>query len=273
MLYSLRMIADPGSAHPRPRLVCIDIDGTLLDGIVGPPFAGAVAAVERLRERFPVRFVTNAGSIPRSTIAGHLASVGFADADATLFTPIDAAREVLCARGQAYGMLLAEDPTREDFAWFREQADGGVVLLADECHRRSIADLQPAFRRLLDGAPLYSLTGNRYFRHAGQLVTDLGPVAAFLSFASGRQPEILGKPSPLLFDGIAGRCAVARRDILMIGDDAEFDASGSVRIGMTGMLVRTGKYRPGDESRTDPPPTAVLESIADLPRYLFRADR
>ena len=52
----------------------------------------------------------------------------------------------------------------------------------------------------------------------------------------------------------------------MVGDDAEFDVAGALRAGVgAGVLVRTGKYRPGDESRHDPPPTLVLSSIADLP--------
>jgi hypothetical protein len=34
------------------------------------------------------------------------------------------------------------------------------------------------------------------------------------------------------------------------------------------MLVRTGKYRPGDEDRVDPKPGAVVDGIADLPAWL-----
>ena len=54
----------------------------------------------------------------------------------------------------------------------------------------------------------------------------------------------------------------------MVGDDAEFDASGAVALGMTGILVRTGKYRDGDEERVSPPHSAVIESVVTLPRWL-----
>jgi ribonucleotide monophosphatase NagD (HAD superfamily) len=150
------------------------------------------------------------------------------------------------------------------------------VLLATEGHSLTIADLQPAFRLLLDGAALYTLQQNRYFRRGDALVTDLGPVAAFLAYASGREIVNLGKPSPLLFESLARDAGCNLDEVVMVGDDAEFDASGSVAIGMSGVLVRTGKYRTGDEARFAPPPTATLDSVADLPSWLglpWRRDR
>jgi hypothetical protein len=37
---------------------------------------------------------------------------------------------------------------------------------------------------------------------------------------------------------------------------------------MRGVLVKTGKYRAGDEDRVTPGPTAILESVADLPAWI-----
>ena len=52
----------------------------------------------------------------------------------------------------------------------------------------------------------------------------------------------------------------------MIGDDVSTDVGGAQRAGLTGVLVRTGKfstsYLYGDVS-----PDAVLDSVADLPRW------
>jgi ribonucleotide monophosphatase NagD (HAD superfamily) len=116
------------------------------------------------------------------------------------------------------------------------------------------------------------LQENRYFRRAGELVTDLGPVAAFLAHASGRPWENLGKPSRLMFSTAAADARCRIEELLMAGDDAEFDASGAVREGLTGILVRTGKYRPGDEDRVSPRPSAVIDSVADLPQWLGLPD-
>ena len=106
------------------------------------------------------------------------------------------------------------------------------------------------------------------FRKQGELVTDLGPVAAFLEYASGREAHNLGKPSALLFDALARDLEVERGAIVMVGDDAEFDASGAVALGLQGVLVRTGKYTAGDEHKVEPRPTAVIDSVAALPDWL-----
>jgi len=249
-------------------LVCLDVDGTLTDGVAGPALPGAAPAMARLRAALPVRLVTNTTSVPHSALARHLIGLKLLDAAESLWTPVSVARRVLAERGHDAGILLVEETAREDYTWFREDPSGPAVVLATEAHGYRVADLQPAFRRLLDGATLYALQRNRYFKKGGELVTDIGPLAAFLTYATGREATTLGKPSPLLYDAVANEVGATREGIVMVGDDAEFDVSASVALGMQGVLVKTGKYRAGDEGRVDPRPSAVLESVSDLPGWL-----
>lgn len=250
------------------KLVCVDVDGTLAEGIDRNALPGMSEALGTLRTALPVRLVTNATSRPHRQLVEHLTGQGLLEDPEALVTPATAARRILAARGHDAGLLLVDARVREDFAWFRQEAEGPAVLLGTEAHDLCIADLQPAFRALLEGAAFYTLQRNRFFRRDGELVTDLGPVAAFLAYASGAEAETLGKPSPLLFQALAAEVGCGLDEVLMIGDDAEFDASGSVALGMQGLLVRTGKYRAGDETRVEPRPTAVLDSVAELPRWL-----
>ncbi len=253
----------------RIGLVCLDVDGTLTDGAGGPALPGAAAAVARLRAALPVRLVTNTTSVSHSALARHLIGLKLLDVAESLWTPVSAARRVLPERGHDSGILLVEEAARGDYSWFREDPSGPAVVLATEAHGHRVAELQPAFRRLLDGAAFYALQRNRYFKKGGgELVTDIGPLAAFLGYASGREATTLGKPSPLLYDAIAAEVGASRAEIVMVGDDAEFDVAASVALGMQGVLVKTGKYRKGDEGGIQPQPTAVLESVSELPRWL-----
>lgn len=249
-------------------VVCFDVDGTLTDGVRGPALAGAARALRTIRAAFPVRLVTNTTSVPHAALAKHLVMLGLLEDPGSLLTPATVAARVLPARGHDAGILLVEPGAREDYGWFREDPSGPAVVLATEAHDRRVGDLQPAFRRILDGAAFYTLQRNRYFRRGDELVTDLGPLAAFFRYATGVEAETLGKPSALLYDAVARETEAPRSEIVMIGDDAEFDVSASVALGMRGVLVRTGKYRDGDERRVSPPPTAVLGSVADVPEWL-----
>lgn len=252
----------------RARAVCLDVDGTLTDGVRGPALPGAAEALRAIRAAVPVRLVTNTTSVPFRDLARHLAGLGLLDSDDALFTPHVVARRILPARGHDAGLLIADPGQREDLTWFREDPDGPAVLLATEAHAWTVDALQPAFRKLLDGAAFYTMTRNRYFRRGDAMVTDVGAVAALLAYASGREPETLGKPSRAMFEATARDAGVGLEDLTMAGDDAEFDVAAAVALGLEGVLVRSGKYREGDEARVTPPPTAVLDSIRDLPRWL-----
>jgi ribonucleotide monophosphatase NagD (HAD superfamily) len=77
----------------------------------------------------------------------------------------------------------------------------------------------------------------------------------------------------LLFDSISRELSVGLDALVMVGDDAEFDVAGALAAGCgAAVLVRTGKHRPGDESKFAPRPTLVIDSVVDLPRVLAERD-
>lgn len=254
-----------------PAALLLDLDGCVVSGIGGPAVAGAVEAVAALRRRGPLRFVTNTTSRSRRWLAQALARAGFALSEEEVVTPVALAERVLAERDEARGVLICDPAMRGEFAWFEERgaAEARAVLLATEAHDWTISRLGEAVLALRAGARLYTLQENRVYARDGRILTDLGPVAAFLGYAAGVPWENLGKPSPLLFTALAGQLGCAVSALAMVGDDAEFDVAGALRSGVgSAVLVRTGKYRPGDEHRHAPPPTLVLDSIADLPARL-----
>lgn len=48
----------------------------------------------------------------------------------------------------------------------------------------------------------------------------------------------------------------------MIGDDVRDDIDGAQKAGIKGILVKTGKYHAGDESKIDPRPWKVADNLA-----------
>jgi ribonucleotide monophosphatase NagD (HAD superfamily) len=55
----------------------------------------------------------------------------------------------------------------------------------------------------------------------------------------------------------------------MVGDDVVNDVLGAQAVGITGVLVRTGKFLATDLERVEREPDHVLDSIADLPAWLM----
>ncbi|NJN63967.1 MAG: HAD hydrolase-like protein [Acidobacteria bacterium] len=254
------------------RAVLVDIDGFLTEGVGGRAYPGGPEAIAQIAARFPLRYLTNATSRSRRALALALVREGYPASPEVVITPSALARQVMEQRGDARGVLIADPGAMEDLSWFEPESDprsARAVLLASESHGRRIGDLGPAVAALRAGARLYTLQQNRVFRRGADLVTDLGPVAAFLGYAADVSWTTFGKPSPLAFQAAAEGLGVPLTALVMAGDDAEFDVAGALRAGVgVGVLARTGKYAAGDEDRVSPRPSHVIASVADLPALL-----
>jgi ribonucleotide monophosphatase NagD (HAD superfamily) len=107
------------------------------------------------------------------------------------------------------------------------------------------------------------LAKNRGFLdHDGDMSLDAGPFVAALEYASRREATVLGKPSPTFFNLAAEGLHCAPENVVMIGDDAEADVGGAMAAGLMGVLVQTGKYRPGQEADLPERPTLVAKDLS-----------
>lgn len=243
------------------RGVLLDLAGVIYDGDIALP--GAVEAVARLHEAgLPLRFVTNTTRSPKSALIERLAAMGLAIGASELFTPGQAARDWLGRQGRL-PVLLVHPDLESEFAGLPEREQRAVVV-GDAGSAFGYASLNDAFRALIAGAPLIALAKNRSFKDEdGKLSLDAGAFVAALEYASGQDAIVLGKPSPDFFAAALASMDCAAEDAVMVGDDAEADVAGALHAGLaSALLVKTGKYRAGDETRFAPPPTAT---VADLP--------
>ncbi|WP_348628649.1 TIGR01458 family HAD-type hydrolase [Mesorhizobium sp. M1A.F.Ca.IN.022.07.1.1] len=250
----------------------LDLAGVVYDG--DTPIAGAVAAVERLRKAgLPLRFVSNTTRSPRHKIIAQLAALGVEASDEELLTPARAAVEWLRRHGRQPHLLV--HPNLEAEFTGSEGGKSRAVVVGDAGEAFDYAGLNRAFRELVAGADFLALATNRTFKDAdGQLSLDAGAFVAALEFASGRSPIVLGKPSPDFFLAALGDLNCSAADAVMVGDDAESDVAGALSAGLgAGLLVRTGKYCPGDETRFDPPPTALVDDLAAATDWILKARR
>jgi len=245
-----------------PRGVLLDLDGVLYVGSRVLP--GALEAVARLRAAgVGIRYVTNTTRTPHRLLLAKLRGLGLEVASEELFTPSGGACALIAAEGWR-AHLLVHPALVEDFASLAE--NGGAreaVVLGDAGEAFSYAAMNAAFRALEQGAAFLALANNRYFRDEdGGLSLDAGPFAAALTFATGRQPRVLGKPASGFFHAALASLGVAPHEAAMVGDDVESDVGGAMAAGLTGVLVRTGKYVAGAEARISPGPDALVDDLA-----------
>ena len=84
-----------------------------------------------------------------------------------------------------------------------------------------------------------------------------------LVFATGKEAFVLSKPAAPFFRLAVYNLGMPPKQVAMVGDGIETDVDGAQRAGLVGVLVRTGKSRPGDLSGPVKP-DLVVASLADL---------
>ena len=62
-------------------------------------------------------------------------------------------------------------------------------------------------------------------------------------------------------------------EAVIVGDDIDSDVRGGQAIGLTGVLVKTGKYRSGDLETEGPAPDHVIDDIGSVARTVGRVRR
>ncbi len=262
-------------SRPLPGLL-LDIDGVLVSQ--GEPIDGAVAALRALREAgHPLRLVTNTTSRSRGVLARQLRDGGFELEVDEILNPMVAAARWLRAENREPAALFVPDAAREDFADVEQVGDDveqnagdvGAVVIGDLGEGWDYATMNRILGLLLDGPDpaLVSLGRTRYWRASDGWRLDVGPFAAAFEMASGRSATVLGKPAAAFFHLGCEALDRAPAEVIMVGDDIRSDVGGALDAGLRAIQVRTGKFRPSD---LDEPvtPTAVLDSVAELPGYL-----
>lgn len=256
------------------KAILFDLDGVLYQGDQAVP--GAVDALHWVRRQGIAHlFVTNTSSRPRSAVVAKLAAMGIEVTGQQLLTPAVVAADWARQERVSPLALFVAPATRSEFAGLAqldERAEQGAaaVIVGDLGQQWDFATLNRAFRLLMSGEPrLLALGMTRYWQAEDGLRLDTGPMVTALSYASGREPLVLGKPAPVFFDTALQHLGVTPAETLMIGDDVIGDVQGAQRAGLRGALVRTGKFREADLER-GVVPDVMLDSVADLPHWWER---
>lgn len=246
----------------------IDLDGTVYedDGLL-PGVSSALAALSAAG--LPIRFGTNTTRMGSADVRRFLGGMGLDIPPGALLTAPLAAAGLLRGRGIQRIALHVPEITFADFAEFEiDESHPEAVVVGDLGSGWTFERLNTAFRQVLAGAELIGLQRNRYWKTRGRLTLDAGPILAALEYATGARAIIAGKPSADFFAEAARSMGIPLAAMAVVGDDLRADVQGSTDCGALGVLVRTGKFRPEDLDAPDARPTAVVDSLADVPRLV-----
>jgi HAD superfamily hydrolase (TIGR01458 family) len=250
--------------------VLLDIDGVLT--VSGRALPGAGETLAWLRyQGIGFGLVTNTSSKSRREIAAVLTEVGMHVDAPRIFTAVSSAARYLHARYPGARCLVINEGSLDDDLTGVDTvgADSvGVVLLGGAGASIGYRELDAVFKLALNDVPVVALHRNSRFQTAEGPALDMGAFVIGLEAAAGIDIPIVGKPAPEFFRSALLDLGAEVDEVVIVGDDIDSDVRGGQAVGMTGVLVKTGKYRRSDLDTEGPSPDHVIEDIGQLPELL-----
>jgi HAD superfamily hydrolase (TIGR01450 family) len=236
-----------------------DVDGTLVlsdDPNAGTGglrvLPGAAECLRRVRDRGKrLALFTNGSGQPPQVVAARLRRAGLDVADDEMLTPPVVAAEYIRAShaGQpvlAFGTEGVLEPLRRagiPLATLDDAQDAGVVLIGAD-PEFGYRKLEAACRAVWAGAPLLVTSMAAFFAsRAGPVPSISGAIAAGIRHATGVEPMVVGKPSPLVMDVLAALFETTARHLVVVGDDLDLEIRMARQAGAYSVLVLSGTTR------------------------------
>lgn len=246
--------------------VVFDLDGVLIRA--HEPVEAAIEALRALHERGVVFAVaTNNSSRTPAAVAADLRALGFPVQPGQVVTSSLAAAELLEPGTRC--LVIGEEGVREALQergcpQVREPGEADAVVVGWDRGLRW-DDLRRATLALHRGARFLATNTDAFYPAPEGPWPGNGATVAALAVASGRQPEVAGKPHAALFIAAAARLGASPADrLLMVGDRAETDLAGADALGWDTALVLTGATPPSAVEAVSPRPSFVLRDLRDL---------
>ncbi|WP_099025505.1 HAD-IIA family hydrolase [Mycolicibacterium palauense] len=264
--------------------VLFDIDGVLVTS--WQPIPGAAQTLQVLADHQIARsYLTNTTTRTREQIADLLTEAGMAVTPDEVITAAVLTADFVRDRYPGARCFLvnsgviADDMPGIDLVSSVETRGGpmpdapDVVLMGGAGPEYDHVTLSWVYDWMAQGVPVVAMHRSTSWTTTEGLRIDTGMYLLGMEEVSGRKATAVGKPAPEGFLASAARLGVEPDEMYMIGDDLNNDVLAGQVVGMTGVLVRTGKFRQdtldrwaADEFAMQP--NYVIDSVADLPELL-----
>jgi NagD protein len=247
----------------------IDVQGTIIDDIEKKPIEGAIEFIDYLNDNnIDYMIVTNNTKQSSEKFLEYLNSIGFNIPTDKYLDPVMLIEDIvkekkIAAFGHKDFIKVLED---KGYQLEYKNPDSVVVGVSHEYDMEEFATMSEC---LLNGAKLIGMHLTTLYAKNGRRYPGVGAILEMLRLATGKEPEVVGKPSNNFYQkAFAMSDAISYEEIMMISDDVKGDLLGAKALGMETVFVLSGKYKSADEVIPDIDeslrPAYIVDSIKDI---------
>jgi 4-nitrophenyl phosphatase len=254
------------SNHPIKALI-LDMDGVLWRD--SEPIGDLPGLFSKIEKRgWQIAFVTNNATRSVHQYVHKLASFGVtADAGQIINSGLAAAiylKERYPDGGKVY--ILGEEGLFSVLAQhgFVHSLEKPLAVIASLDRHLDYRKLKEASKLIRSGIPYLGTNPDPSLPTPDGFIPGTGAILAALNTTTGRSPEIIGKPSPMMYNIALSRLQVEPHNALAVGDQMPTDIAAGIQAGCQTALVLTGVSSQTTPDSFDFNPTYIAENLSQL---------
>lgn len=259
------------------------MDGVLWTGSLPMPgLVGFFGVLEQLDIGYVL--ATNNASGTSGSYSDKLSAFGLQIAAERILTSAEATAQYLSERYElgtsvyivgAAGLHEAMEAQGFHVILPAEVSDGATAELVVAGFNRNVTYAELAMGSLLvhQGAAFYGTNPDVTYPSELGPLPGAGALISVISTATGRQPTVIGKPGPIIFQQALKQLDSSAENTAMVGDRLSTDIAGGVAAGLHTILLLSGVTVREDVSSSPVKPEFIFEDIADLSAHLLVANQ
>jgi len=244
----------------------IDIEGTLLSS--GKPLPGAIEFINYLnKQNINYHLVTNTVSKTVEKWELILNEIGLKINKNKIIYPLLAINDYLNANNIKTYYFLGPENMEKILKKTLEYNIPEYIIFCD--FENIILDYElfnKLFQYINNGAKIITTSYSDYYISNNEYKMDTGIFVKMYEILTNKNAIIIGKPSQIIYSIALKRMGMEANNVISIGDDGLTDIIGGNEMGMETVMVKTGKYKNGDEEKYKP--KKVINNIMEIIREI-----
>lgn len=243
--------------------VLFDLDGVLV--FKDEVYPGAIEITDELRRKgICIRILTNSTLKSRKSCADKLIQKGFTIYEEEIITASFATAQYLNKLKPKSCWIMLDGRGLDEFRGYeQDMRHPEYIVVGDYRENFNFKNMNKALKLLLAGSKLIVMISEMVDHSMGDVELTVGAYGKMLETASGAETIYIGKPSRYMFEMAIETMDIPKNQLLMVGDRVRSDILGAKSAGIRSVLVKTGEYIEGDQTKSALP-DYIVDSIADL---------
>lgn len=255
----------------RTRGYVIDMDGVLYRGnTIIPGVAEFLAELDASGIKYTM--ATNNSTNSQLDYVVKLENMGVSVPEESIFTSAVATAAYLRSnypngtRVYIVGMKALRHAIFGDGYFLPAEANADVVVSGAD-FELVYGSLRTACLAIRAGADYVATNADTTFPTEAGLIPGSGAIVAALVAATGVEPTIVGKPSPVMVESCLAAMGMAADAAVMLGDRLDTDILAGQRAHTRTLMVLTGVHTPADVRQMGIEPDLIIDTLEPLTRF------